>query len=505
MNLKYIKTASKCFILPLVLIMLVSCGDFLDVNKDPNNPTSVSEAPILTGILVNFAYEIVGGYPVRVTNTWVKQTTYNASLPSYDNYLVTENDSDNLWTFYSYTDVMENCKLLKEMANKDKAYDYAAIAQIITAWNMSIITDLFNNAPYTEAWQIEKFPQPKYDTQESIYTNIQSLLDSAIANIDRTDKHPTIIPKQEDFIYRGDMEKWKMLAYTLKARFYLRLTYAPHHSPVEQANLALEAISNGFLSSDDDALYAYKNEVGQENPWYQYAISGNWDNSTQISNHYISLLKDLKDPRLHAQAQLVDTIYQGHENGEDAESDLSAIGDYYSKADASLELLTFAEAKFIEAEARFLTGDRPGAVSAMKDGLVADFEPLTEEIEKRAKKLKIMNIQDSITTYIDKVTTLSKDDKEAYGQLMVQKYITNFLQFETYNDWRRTGYPEITIAANPYVEDLQTPALRFPYPSSELQYNSANVDAQGVQKGFRGVGSPVWWDSCNDCCPLCEF
>jgi hypothetical protein len=370
---------------------------------------------------------------------------------------------------------------------------------------LSIVTDLYNNAPYTQAWQIEKFPQPKYDSQESIYTTIQSLLDSAVLNINRTDKHATIAPAGEDFIYQGDMSKWEMLAYTLKARYYMHLTYAPGYSATTQANLALEAISKGFTSSDDDALYNYKNEVGQENPWYQYAISGNWDNATQISNNYITLLKELKDPRIHAHAQLVDGIYEGHENGEDADGDLSALGEYYSKADAPLELLTFAEAKFIEAEARFLTGDRDGAQTAMAEGIQADIDPLMENIEKRAKELEIENIQDSVSTYIETVTVLSNDDKEAYGQIMTQKYITNFLQFENYNDWRRTGYPEVTVAANPYIDDMKIPALRFPYPSSELQYNAANVDQQGVEKGFRGVQSPVWWDSCKECCTLCQF
>ncbi len=161
-----------------------SCNDFLDVNTDPNNPTKVSEPLLLTGILANFSFEVIGGYPVRVTNTWIKQTTYNAVLPHYDNYQVTENDVNNLWTFYAYPQIMQNCKVLIAKSEESNALNYSAIAKIIWAWNMSIVTDLYGNAPFSEALRADEFPKPKYDPQESIYEGLQALLDGAISDID---------------------------------------------------------------------------------------------------------------------------------------------------------------------------------------------------------------------------------------------------------------------------------------------------------------------------------
>ena len=94
-------------------------------------------------------------------------------------------------------------------------------------------------------------------------------------------------------------------------------------------------------------------------------------------------------------------------------------------------------------------------------------------------------------------------DNEAYEHLMTQKYIANFLQFETYNDWRRTGYPELNPVAQAFPVDLTTVPLRFPYPSAELQYNSSNVNAEGLPIGFRSLGNSVWWNSCEGCCIIC--
>lgn len=519
----------------------VSCEEFLDVNKDPNNPTDVSEALLLTGILANFSYEVVGGYPVRVTNTWVKQTTYNAVLPSYDNYQVTENDVNNLWTFYSYPQIMHNCKVLAEKAEASSALNYAAIAKIIWAWNMSIVTDLWGNAPFSEALQPDEFPKPAYDSQESIYQALQNMLDDAISDIDATEKNAAITPGADDFIYKGVMSKWRKVAYTLKARFYLRLTYAPGHTPATQAQLALDAIDDGLASSADNAEYPYLEDAGQENPWFQYAIDGKWDNNTQISANYIDLLDSLGDPRMHSQAELVANAYAGHENGTAAEGDLSAIGSRYSSADAPLTFMTYAEAEFIRAEAQFLLNNTPDAEAALKRGIKASIDYEKDAIVKRIDKIMTDTLldlsindeqifivgqdqmgEDSVylnpafnATTASGIVQWAEDDyvqvngslggtpEQNYRRIMEQKYIADFLQFETYNDWRRTGYPEVFIVPQPYPDNLTTVPLRFPYPSAELQYNATNVNAEGLPVGFRSLGSKVWWNSCDDCCTIC--
>lgn len=499
---------NKILTLALITAMFftsISCEEFLDVNEDPNNPTEVSEALLLTGILANFSYEVIGGYPVRVTNTWIKQTTYNAVLPSYDNYQVTENDVNNLWTFYSYPQIMHNCKVLIEKADANNARDYSAVAKIIWAWNMSIVTDLYGNAPFSEALQPNEFPKPKYDPQESIYAGIQDMLDGAISDIEATDKNLAISPGVDDFIFEGDMDKWMKVAYTLKARFYLRLSYSPGHTAATQAQLALDALDNGMETLADDAKYPYLNEPGQENPWYQYAIDGKWDTDTQISNFYITLLEGLDDPRIHAQVGLVNGAYTGHENGTAAEADLSPIGEFYSAADASVDFISAIEAKFLEAEAQFLLNNRPAAEAALLEGLTMSFEKQRAAIIEGADLLDIdePDVEADIADYIAANSVLPVDDADAYDHLMTQKYIANFLQFETYNDWRRTGYPEVAPVAQPFPDNLTTVPLRFPYPSAELQYNATNVNAENIPLGFRGLGNKVWWNSCDDCCTIC--
>ncbi len=68
---------------------------------------------------------------------------------------------------------------------------------------------------YSDAFNGSSNLQPAYDTQENIYKSIQQLLDEGIADIN---KNAIIKPGKDDYFYGGNMDKWKRLAYTLKAR-----------------------------------------------------------------------------------------------------------------------------------------------------------------------------------------------------------------------------------------------------------------------------------------------
>ena len=482
-----------------------SCNDFLDVNADPNNPTDVSEPLLLTGVIANFSYQVLGGYPVRVTNTWAQQTAYNAVLPHYGIYDVDENDVNNTWTFFSYTSVMQNAKLLAEQAESNELYDYAAIAKIVWAYNMSVVTDLFGNVPYSEAWDPVNHPTPSYDSQDDVYASIQLLLDEAIADIDRTDGSSTYVVGSDDFIYNGDMTKWRMFANVLKARYHMRLSYAPGYSATTQAGLALDALAEGFTSNADNAFYYYANEPGQENPWYQYAIDGKWNTSTQLSDNFVGILKTKDDPRLYAMARYNGGDFTGHPNGAPSGVNHSLIGEYYSEAEAPLVWLSYSEAKFIEAEALFLQGDRSGATSAMQQAMQASYDQLQSDIaSKSAEPSNASGVSTDWANYITSQTNLSTTNSVAYSQIMTQKYIAGFLSLEAYNDWRRTGYPVLDVAQNAIHSSMTEPARRWPYPSAELNYNSVNVNAQGVPVGNNAVTGRVWWNSAPENCALCN-
>lgn len=488
---------SKIFtvlVLTIVILFATACEGFLDVNTDPTAPTNVPPDLQLSALLGAFSYEVIGNDPARNTNLWVQQLSWTGFAPSSDNYDFDESGPNNFWDT-SYTVVLNNAREMEQKAEEDGNPAYSGISKIIQAWTFAILTDLWDEIPYSEAFDPTN-TTPGYDNQESIYGEIISLLNSALEDLDEQSPAP---PGNDDLLYSGDMDKWKRLAYTLIARYELRLTNAPGRSAEDQANAALTALQNGFMSNDDDADFQYFDNAGEENPWYQFAIDGKWDTRDQLSAHYINLLQDLNDPRLSIQARPVGAVdnnglvagfntdspvYAGNINGVEGggASNFSSIGSFYSDPDAPLTWISYAEAKFIETEAIYITQGAAAAQPVYEDAIRASMDKLGVD-------------QGDADTYIASLPLLTAA-ADPLEEIITQKYIANFLSLENFNDWRRTGYPGIESAANPVTPSGQIP-VRYPYPNSELQNNADNVSQTGVPVGFGSLVINVWWDSAN--------
>ena len=483
-------------VIGLLSCTFYSCENYLDINNDPNAPQEVTEKLMLPAIEGTFAYEVVGGYPVRVSAIWTKHIAFAGSGPHEGNYQLTPNDTDNFWRYSSYTDVMKTSNELITKATTNGNPRYSAIAKIILAWNLSYITDAFGDAPLNEAFQGESgVTKPAYNTQEDIYKRIQILLDEGIAEAGQT---TGLKPGAEDFIYGGDMVKWQKLARSLKARFHLRLSKAPGYNEKAQADLALQALAAGALASNAEMpKYAYFDESNAENPWYQFTIDGKWSTAYKPSIYYLNLLNSRNDPRLQFQ---VDPVPAGANAGKfvgvtnDATPtplpNYSAIGEFYSAADAPLYMLVYAEIPFIRAEAEFLKANRtvtPAVIDAYNAGVRASMQMYGIDIA-------------AISAYLA-AQPLSLTPATAYAQIMTEKYIANYLQFESYNDFRRTGYPNLPLNTETYPgTDLEIEPvlniipLRFPYPSSERSYNNDNIPGEVPSAFLEAMKIPVWWD-----------
>ncbi|WP_223580511.1 SusD/RagB family nutrient-binding outer membrane lipoprotein [Sphingobacterium sp. GVS05A] len=488
------------FVAPSTL--LTSCSKKLDINQDPNNPTDVPENLMLTALLSNFSYEVIGGYPARITGLWSKNIAGAISGNHEGNYYLTTNDVNNLWENYSYTDVMNNAVVLKNKAAANGNPNYSAIAKIILAWNLSIVTDLYGDVPYSDAFKGAEGLKPKYDKQEDVYKSIQGLLDEAI--LEAGTSANALKPGADDFVYKGDMSKWVTLAHSLKARFYLRLSNAPGMVAATQAKLALDELAKGSITAASQPTFAYFASTGSENPWYQYAIDGKWANTTRPSQYYVNKLLATNDPRIEFQATKVVAgtnvnpanvgKYIGVTNEAPSNNigNYSAIAPFYSAAGAKLYWMAYPEVEFIKAEAQFLMAGKtvtPGVKTAYENAVRASMDFYS--IPAGEANIYLTN------------NALSSNSDNAYKQIMTEKYIANYLMFESYNDVRRTGYPQLPINNEVYpgqTELDQPPRInqipvRFPYPSSERQYNGANIPSEIPNDPIKSITIPVWWDS----------
>lgn len=448
------------FTLFVSVFLFSSCEKWIDpeMNVDPNNPTEVAMAQLIAPIETNLAY-VVGGELTRYSSAWMQQIAgLQSQSGEVDLYIIGESEVNDAWSYNLYAPGMINSKILMEKAAASNSPHYAAVGKILMAYHLGITTDLWGDIPYSDALKGDKNEfKPKYDTQEKIYTTIFELLNGAITDLQSAKS--VYAPGAEDVIYEGDLTKWKKTAYALKARYSLHLAKKKGATAYSDA---LTAIANAYQSNDDDFKLIFGSAYNNANPIYKseqerpgYLCA----NST-----YIAWLKEKNDPRL-----LV--YFDGSVGSAAGENNANAskIGAAYASDVSPIYLISYAEIKFIEAEASLKTNDKVRAANAYNDALKASLQRegvMGDGIWFNSQKLSAETI------------TLEK--------IMNQKYLSSFLQVECWSDWRRTGFPAIIKPAGAVTSEIPR---RLPYPDDERLYNGDNMPS-GLT-----ITSRVWWDA----------
>jgi hypothetical protein len=442
----------------LTALLFSSCSKWIDpsINVDPNNPTDVAMAQLVAPIEVNLAY-VIGGDLARMGCAWTQQIaglqSQNADMDIYN---ISEAEVENAWQWNLYTPGMINTKILMKKAETNTSPHYSGIAKVLMAYHLGVTTDLWGDIPYSDAFNGDSGQsKSKYDTQQTIYTTIFTLLNAAITDLSSASS--SYEPGSEDVIYGGDLTKWKKTAYALIARYKLHLAKQNGATAYTEA---LAAAAKSYTSNDDDFKVVFGSAYSNSNPMYQFTQErGRY---ICANSKYISMLSASNDPRLAV-------YFTGTTGSAAGESNTKAddLGENYVSSESPVYLMSYAEVKFIEAEAKFKTSDVTGAVSAYNEGMKASL-----------KREGVYND----TWYTGNVITSSTITLE---KIINQKYLSSFLQIESWSDWRRTGFPSLTLAKGAVTTEIPR---RLPYPQSERLYNGDNMPA-GLT-----ITSRVWWD-----------
>ncbi|RYY25653.1 MAG: SusD/RagB family nutrient-binding outer membrane lipoprotein, partial [Sphingobacteriaceae bacterium] len=377
------------------LLSFTGCKKYIDINQDPNNPTTVQEALILAPVELQISSNIYGGgNAASFVQEYLQVMALNQVAPNSGTYLMYNTDMDGDWTNL-YVKCLNSLVNLNVKAAADGKSNYAGIAKILTAYCLGTGTDFWGDIPYSQAFQGVSVLTPTYDTQASIYTQIQTLLDNGIADIN---KNSTVKPSGDDYYYAGDMTKWKKLAYTLKARYYMHLSKAPGTTAAAQAQLALTALQNGMVSNDDDMKMPYASNAGNENPWQQNFLS---TSTYVLGDTFVNGLKTRKDPRLTKMVAPASStgLYTGRQNGLPDIGSLESYSiptNFYAGAGAYNYLVNYSEALFLKAEATLITS-----------GFAAASPIYIQGIQSHMTKLGVSTTD--VTTYLASRTLTSSN------------------------------------------------------------------------------------------------
>lgn len=446
------------------ILLLAGCDDYLSINDDPNNPTS---APAL-GLLTNATFETAQN-TYRMGSTTSYYVQYLAS-PNTGSALDTQeplsfgNDWLNLY------DVLTDLSDLELLAEAEGATQLLGIAKILKAYNLGLLVDSWGNVPYDEAFFVETL-NPSYDDQSELYGTINTLLDDGIQQLQA--QNSTISAGSEDFIYDGDTAKWIQLGYMLKARYFNHLSKQSSYDPAA----VLSAVENGFTSNEHDAQVTYYDS--EVNPWASVAIAnaglilGGWI-SEQTVEHLDGTTYGVEDPRIsYLFAPNEDDEFVGVENGagrgnapESGAFSVLTTDNFYSARTAPIVIASYAEQKFIEAEAalRSTPAQPARAYQAYLDGIEAHMEKLGVDPAE-------------MDAYLNDPAVAVGSGALTVDDIFREKYIALFLHPETWVDARRYdySYADMTIPAN-LNQDLGGEFIRrLSYPDSEIQRNGENV------------------------------
>ena len=471
--------------LALVAVLAGGCEEFLDVNDDPNSPVSVRVEARLPAIIAGMIHSVYYGDPPLWTVEWMQQTSFNRETRNYDEihlYEVQEGSPNEAWSFY-YAGILNETKLIMEETDPETDAAYHGIARFISAWTWATTTDMWGPVPFTDALNPGSTSTPAYDDQQMVYDAVDTWFDEAIAEMKRAASDASIRkPTTNDLLFAGDISRWIKLARHVQARHRLRLSNASWTTPQAQAQAALTALGEGLASNGDDADFQYAGEEDARNPLWLFQDQGQ---IFKVSQRVVDMLNDRNDPRLPIMVDpaLSDGAYRGHANvtSPEPDSSISTVGVYFTAENAPVNAASYAEAKFIEAEARLIVSGAGAADAPYRDAI-------------RANMLKWGVSAAAINTYVAARPSLSSVGNPL-EEIMREKYLADYLKAEAWHDWRRTGYPAISPIASPPAVITGIP-VRIRTPSTELSNNQTNTLATGVDPGLPGMlyKSPtVWW------------
>ena len=543
-------------------LFFASCSDeyMENMNTDPSKAATIDpNAQLTTAQLQTYGdlsmMEIYRNYHYAFTQQLMGcwNTTNYGGRHTLDN-----NEMSRIWTSF-YTQSLKNIIDAQYRTAEDaEKVNINSVLRIYRVYLMSIITDTYGDAPFSEAGLgfLEGKFNPKYDKQEDIYNAFFLELEDAVNKIDPAKDKVT-----GDLIYAGDVTKWQQLANSLRLRFAMRISNVnPTKAQTEFEN-ALAANGGVITDASSDALIKYMTiafSFGQEaysdyrgNSLSQLLFGNDpANNPSYLCSTFFNQLYNSGDPRTF---KISRCYYDGlmsatsPDNRVDITQEMIEKGIAFSPRDpgayswepwptgydsdicAELAVnnpsVTATMAREVEPKLanNFLKSDNPGVVmtSAEVKFLMAEAtvkkwnvgSALAEDLYKQGVRAAMDFLTDNYgcTSTTDAEFDTFIQDKGAFGHtdnqkleaINTQAWILHFTNpAECWANVRRSGYPKLKSPAEygfgQYLTGGTEIPVRLCYPVLESSYNKKSYN-EAIERmgGTDNWHSLLWWDTEN--------
>lgn len=500
------------------------------------NPQSVNQIDLnflFTPALLSIASNGASGNNLAIEFTNIGMFAYaiqhlaNARENSDPGDKYTEGGTTNDAPFIIFQDQLKNLnEILKQTGpggyDEGHKKNMRNAACILRAYSFARLVDIYGNVPYQEASQGSAgLFFPKYDNGKFIYTDLLKELAEASSALSTV--NPDEGFAKADFVYKGDLIKWKKFGYSLLLRLAMRASDA---DPGLAAQYVSKAVAGGVMTHNADN-FVIPMALGPEKWVNQNGISRAFNpcDGSHISILSKTLIDFMKgkdttsiaddDPRLmiisggfgnwtclsftlkegdplkqkgmpngHDPASL--DIYEGKKV--DINAEYSKINVKLLQLDETYMIMNLAEVELLLAEAKL---KNIGA-----DGIPGTDKMHYEKGVKAAIQMMVMydpsfEVSDEV---VSKYLTVYPYGvaKPAIEMIADQLWISKFFNwFEVWSDWRRLDLPKLIPTNHPTSFTGGKIPLRLKYPSFEKASNP-NVFIGGLMPD--SYLTRVWWD-----------
>ena len=534
-----------------------SCSDSYmeDLNTDKSKANSIDpNAQLTTAELQTYGdlgmVEIYRNYLYAFTQQLMGcwNTTNYGGRHTVDN-----NEMGRIWTSFYPKAVKNLTDAIHRSAEDENRKNINAILRIYRVYMMSVITDIYGDAPYSEAGlgYLKEIYNPKYDTQEDIYNDFFTELKDAASALDAANDRIT-----GDVIYNGDVAKWIKLANSLRLRYAMRISDVAPEKARKEFEDALASEGGVLTSGSDDALIKYMDisfSFGQDSytDYRGNALSqllfGNdpANNPSYLCSTFFNQLYNTKDPRTFMIARF---YYDGlmsqtsPDNRIDLTDEITGKGiamnpcqpgafsydpwpqgydsdmmKEIAKTNPSVET-TMARETEPKLANNFLRGDNPGVVMTCAEvnlllaeaslkkwntgGTVEGFysKGVRAAMDFLADNYGYDRISDNDFNAYIADNGIGHTEQQAKAAINTQAWILHFTNpAECWANVRRSGYPRLKSPAEygfgQYLTGGKDIPVRLCYPTLESSYNKPGYDEALKRMGGKDSwNTHVWWD-----------
>ena len=495
--------------------MLLTAGckkSFLDINTNPNSATETNiDASLILPYAMHATASRMGtsyGWAGNWVGFWSPSGTYAPDVVE-STYNLTTAFQSGQWT--GWYDILNDLVAAEKKAKAAGQDFYEGIAVLMAVPGWMALVDMYNNIPYSEAFDLSNKITPKYDKGQDIYNDLFTRIGYAIDKIKNADiaKVPTV--GVTDIMFNGDKTMWAKFGNTLRLKLLIHQSQIPGFSATAGIS-AITAEGSGFLGAGQSAKVmpsgGYLVTPGKLNPFwnaYKSDAAGVATNDYYRANNYVlNLMKNNSDERYKRifSPATSNGSYTGTTYGDPPAtptnssntSNVSGPGLAVTATQAQWVLTSF-ESLFLQAEA-IIRGWLPGNQQTAYEAAVREsfiYLAVPSATSTANTYLAQLNLSGNPNTVTNWASVAAGTTTQKVAFVALQKYIamTGTNNLEAWTDYRRLNVPaNVPISTNTARISNILP-IRLLYSQTEYSYNQANVVLEGTINQFT---SSVFWD-----------